>query len=184
MNIKFAILGFLSWKSLSGYDLKKIFAESQSLYWSGNNNQIYKSLVQLHQEGLVESEIQLQENNPARKLYTITASGRYTLREWLTSQPEPPHLRNTFLIQLAWADQLNDNELDRLLISYEEELKMQLLIHTERERRGLLNPARTDREKLLWQMIAQNWSAVYENELSWVKQLRCELREYNKQPGL
>lgn len=181
MNIKFAILGFLSWKPFSGYDLKKIFARSQSLYWSGNNNQIYRSLVQLHQEGLVESEIQLQENNPARKLYTITIQGRSVLREWLTGPPEPPQLRNTFLIQLAWADQLDDNELDKLLLAYEEELNIQLLIHNERERRGSSNPARTDREKYLWQMISQNWSAVYQNELSWVRQLRSGLRKYTVQ---
>jgi len=181
MNIKFAILGFLSWRPFSGYDLKKIFAQSQSLYWSGNNNQIYRSLVQLHQEGLLESEIQLQENNPARKLYTITALGQSALREWLTSQPEPPQLRNTFLIQLAWADQLDDKELEKLLVVYEEELKLQLLIHTERERRGSPNPARTEREKCLWRMISQNWSAVYQNELSWVHQLRSELRKFSGQ---
>ncbi|MEQ8173672.1 MAG: PadR family transcriptional regulator [Syntrophomonadaceae bacterium] len=175
MNIKFAILGFLSWKPFSGYDLKKIFVQSQSLYWSGNNNQIYRSLVQLHQEGLVESEIQLQENNPARKLYTITALGRSALEEWLKGPPEPLQLRNTFLIQLSWADQLDDNELDNLLSAYEEELELQLLIHTEREKRGSPNPARTDREKYLWQMISLNWSAVYQNELSWVRQLRSGL---------
>ena len=178
MNSKLAFLGFLSWKPFSGYDLKKIFVQSQSLYWSGNNNQIYRSLVQLHQEGLVESEIQLQESNPARKLYTITTPGRSALEEWLKGPPEPLQLRNTFLIRLAWADQLDDNELDRLLIAYEEELESQLLIHTEREKRGSPNPARTDREIYLWKMISLNWSGVYQNELSWVRQLRSGLRKY------
>ena len=42
MTIKYAILGLLSWKPFSGYDLKKIFVDSASLYWSGNNNQIYR----------------------------------------------------------------------------------------------------------------------------------------------
>lgn len=181
MNIKFAILGFLSWKPFSGYDLKKIFAQSQSLYWSGNNNQIYRSLVQLHQEGLVDSELQLQENNPARKLYTITSMGRSMLKQWLTGPPEMPQLRNTFLIQLAWADQLDNDELEKLLVAYEEDLNMQLLIHTERERRGSPNPARTEREKYLWQMISQNWASVYQNELSWVRQLRSELKECSQQ---
>lgn len=178
MNIKYAILGFLSWRPFSGYDLKKIFAESNSFYWSGNNNQIYRSLVQLHQEGLVDSEIQRQENYPSRKLYTITAQGRTLLKNWLTSQPEAPQLRKTFLIQLSWADQLNEIELDTLLASYEEELNMHLLIHNEQERRGGLKPTRTEREKYLWKMIAQNWASVYEQELAWVKQLRFELKHF------
>ena len=41
-------------------------------YWSGNNNQIYKTLVQLHADGLVESEVQQQENYPTRKEYRLT----------------------------------------------------------------------------------------------------------------
>ncbi len=66
MTIDYAILGLLSWKPLSGYDLKKLFSDSSILYWSGNNNQIYKALIQLHQDGLVSQETQLQESLPAK----------------------------------------------------------------------------------------------------------------------
>ncbi len=80
MAIKYAILGLLSWKPLSGYDLKKIMVDSAAFYWSGNNNQIYKTLVQLHEEGLVEIEVRQQENYPPRKEYTITDQGAAALR--------------------------------------------------------------------------------------------------------
>ena len=69
MSIKHAILGFLSWSPLTGYDLKKRFMGSTTLYWSGNNNQIYRSLVDLHQNGFVTKEVQQQEKLPARKIY-------------------------------------------------------------------------------------------------------------------
>jgi hypothetical protein len=42
MSIKHAILGFLSWQPSTGYELKKLFAESDTLSWSGNNNQRWK----------------------------------------------------------------------------------------------------------------------------------------------
>ena len=48
MSIEHAILGLLSWRPMSGYDLKKIFEEASILYWSGNNNEIYRTLVKLH----------------------------------------------------------------------------------------------------------------------------------------
>ena len=67
MSIRHAILGFLSWQSFSGYDLKKMFSDSTALYWSGNNNQIYTTLVQLREEGLVEQEVQYQASLPAKK---------------------------------------------------------------------------------------------------------------------
>ena len=75
MNIENAILGLLSWKALSGYDLKKIFEDSVTLYWSGNNNEIYRSLLDLRDRGLVACEVQPQESLPARKVYSITPAG-------------------------------------------------------------------------------------------------------------
>ncbi len=177
MNIKYAILGFLSWRPLSGYDLKKLFADSAYFYWSGNNNQIYTTLVQLHQEGLVTNEVQQQESYPARKVYTITDRGRAELRAWVQAAPELPEVRNIFMVQLAWADQLTDEELDALLAQYEYEVEMQLAMYREKERRGSDKPARTPREVYLWKMMAENWLGAFENELAWVRQLRRGLAQ-------
>ncbi|MFP4641727.1 MAG: PadR family transcriptional regulator [Dehalococcoidia bacterium] len=175
MDIKFAILGFVSWKPCSGYDLKKIFADSVFIPWSGSNNQIYRTLMDLHREELVTNEVQYQENYPPRKVYTITEKGLSELRNWVLSSPEAPQLINSFLIQLAWADQLEQEELDELLDKYEYEVNMQLIMGQERIRRENVNPARTPREEYLWNMICQNWVTSYENELSWIRKLRQEL---------
>jgi DNA-binding PadR family transcriptional regulator len=178
MTIKYAILGFLSWRPFAGYDLKKIFEDSVSLfYWSGSNNQIYKTLVQLLREGLVTSEVQHQESYPSRKLYTITEKGLSELKNWVLSLPEPPKLRNSFLIQLAWAGQLETVELNRIIEKYEYEVHMQLLMCQEQEKRGRINPARTTRESYIWKMINENWVNFYANELAWVHQLQKELCE-------
>ena len=75
MNLRDTILGLLSWKPASGYDLKRIISESDIFYWSGNNNQIYKSLLELQKEGLVSYQVQLQDSLPAKKIYSITAQG-------------------------------------------------------------------------------------------------------------
>ena len=172
MDIKYAILGFLSWQSLTGYDLKKLFVGSRFLYWSGNNNQIYRTLVELHRDGLVTSEVQPQENYPARKVYTISEKGQSELREWVLSSPELPQLRNRFLVQLAWADQLKSEELEELLAKYEYEVQMLLMMCEEEDRRGKQEPARTSREAYLWEMISENSMTFFERELAWVRRLR------------
>lgn len=177
MTIQYAILGLLSWRPLSGYDLKKIIADSTAFYWSGNNNQIYKALVQLHNDGLVTSEVQEQESYPARKEYRITAEGAAELRRWVLSKPEAAQFRNTFLIQLAWADQLSEAELDDLLARYERAVQMQLLMLQESERRGVLNPARTSREEFLWRESSRYFLTAYNNELIWVRSLRKGVAE-------
>jgi DNA-binding PadR family transcriptional regulator len=178
MSIKYAILGFLSWTPLTGYDLKKLFSESETLYWSGNNNQIYRALVELHEEDLVTIEVQHQEDRPSRKIYTMTAKGQAELRRWVLSSPEPPQLRNPFLVQLAWADQLNADELDTLLAKYQEEISVKLLMLQEQTRRGTTAPDRTPREAFLWARIAENGMSFYERELDWVRTLRHDLAVY------
>ena len=188
MSIEHAILGLLSWRSISGYDLKKIFEEASILYWSGNNNEIYRTLVKLHEEGMVTREVQPQETLPARKVYTVTAEGRARLKSWVASTPEPPQLRHTFLIQLAWADALAPAELAALLAKYEDEVQTQWLMARAQPRppktalvpgarTGFLDAqqARTPREGLLWLRIQEHEAAFYENELKWVRGLRKEL---------
>ena len=96
MEIQYTILGLLNWKPLAGYDIKKIIADSELFYWSGNNNQIYNSLVELHKQGLVSQEILLQETLPAKKIYTITPAGQAELHRWLLSEPELPEFHNLF----------------------------------------------------------------------------------------
>lgn len=119
MSIKYALLGFLSWKALTGYELKRLFAESATLSWSGNSNQIYTPLVELHKEGLVSVEVQPQETRPPRKIYTITEKGARELKAWVLSTPQAPLQKHIFLLQLAWADQLTSEEVDALLHAYE-----------------------------------------------------------------
>ncbi|MBA3075528.1 MAG: PadR family transcriptional regulator, partial [Anaerolineae bacterium] len=72
MDLQSTILGLLSWKPFSGYDLKGIISESDLFYWSGNNNQIYKILLELQQAGLVTFEVHEQESLPAKKIYSVT----------------------------------------------------------------------------------------------------------------
>jgi PadR family transcriptional regulator, regulatory protein AphA len=173
MDIKYAILGFLSWQPCTGYDLKKMVVSSSVFYWSGNNNQIYTTLVTLHKAGLVTDRIEPQERYPSRKVYTITGVGLAELRGWMLSVPELPQYRSMFLVQLAWADALSESELNSLLAKYEDEISTQLMMLREREKRGInLNPARTPREKYIWDMIDSNNSGRYEYELDWVRRLR------------
>ena len=47
MSLKHAILGFLGYTSLSGYDLKKAFDGSVQHFWPADQSQIYRPLAQL-----------------------------------------------------------------------------------------------------------------------------------------
>ncbi|MEL1135444.1 DUF4180 domain-containing protein [Desulfitobacterium sp. THU1] len=177
MSISFAILGILSWKPSTGYELKKVFQDSSFMYWSGNNNQIYKALLQMQDEGLVTSEVIHQDSAPSKKLYRITNDGLTELKEWVLSSPEAPEFKKTFLIQLAWSDLLNNHELNELLSRYEDTIKVQLLLEQEKNRRSLNSPNRNNRETFLWNSIYQNLITSYQAELDWINQVRQKLFE-------
>jgi PadR family transcriptional regulator, regulatory protein AphA len=178
MSVRNAILGYLSWRPLTGYDLKKLFADSDLLHWSGNSNQIYTALVQLRRDGLLTSETEQQDSRPPRKTYSLTASGREALRSWVLSRPELPELHSTFLVQLGWADQLAASELDALVGQYESAVQVQLAVCREKIRRGNQSPDRTAREQYLWRMAHENRLRAWKAELGWARDLRSGLAEH------
>lgn len=181
MSINFAILGVLSWKSSTGYELKKIFEDSSFMYWSGNNNQIYKALINMLDEEFVTSEVIHQDSSPSKKIYTITEKGRKALKEWVMSSPEAFEIKKTFLVQLAWSDMLSSEELNELLTKYENELKIQLIMHHENNKRSLHSPKRSARESIIWDMISENILSTYNNELDWVRETRMKLSKFKKE---
>ena len=176
MSIRHAILGFLSWQPATGYELKKRFAEATPFHWSGNNNQVYGALIELHREGLVQVEVVQQEKRPARKVYAITERGREALEGWLREGSEPPETRADFHARLAWSASLPEDEFERLASAYEERLEGEILYRRERERRGEDRPARDARERLIWASLALNRIDALEAELDWIRRLRGELK--------
>lgn len=177
MDLRSTILGLLSWQSFSGYDLKRIISNSEVFYWSGNNNQIYKSLIALQQEGLVTYQVHVQESLPAKKIYSITEPGRAELYRNLLVDPELPELRKGFLIQLAWAEILSDEEILALLRRYEDEVANQLRMRQAQAANPGSRPNRSPREEYLWKRISANIIAAYQAELDWVRQTQQDFRD-------
>jgi DNA-binding PadR family transcriptional regulator len=177
MAIKYVVLGYLSWRPMTGYDIKKLIADSETLPWTANNNQIYQALVGLHNDGWVTKSIEEQVGSPNRHVYTITDAGIQALRNWVASGPEAPLTKKPFLHQLMWADSLNAQELDTLLEAYLNAVGEKLFFLQVQADEGPDKPERTQREKYLWDMIYKNWIAQYETELSWIRQMSQELGE-------
>lgn len=115
MSLKHAILGFLSFAPLSGYDLKKAFDRSVRHFWPANQSQIYRTLAQLDEEGLVEKEVIEREERLDMKIYNITEAGRAELHHWLSTPLPEQDAREPFLIQVYFGGKLADDELLTLL---------------------------------------------------------------------
>lgn len=121
MSLKHAILGFLNLKPLSGYDLKKAFDQSVRHFWPANQSQIYRTLAQMVEEGLLEKEIIAREERLDLKIYQISPKGQAELQRWLATPLPTSENREPFLIQIFFGGQLSDEALLHLL---HEQLKM------------------------------------------------------------
>ena len=115
MSLKHAILGFLSFKSLSGYDLKKAFAHSIHHFWPANQSQIYRTLAGLKDDGLVGQEVIEREERLDMKIYHITEAGQEELHRWLSTPLQASDSREPFLIQVYFGGKLSDDEIIDLL---------------------------------------------------------------------
>ena len=168
MNIQHTILGFLSFEPLTGYDIKRVLQASIVTHWSGNNNQIYKVLSQLLAEGLVTMEVMHQDALPSKKLYSLSDLGRKKLNALNRTFPDIPELRKPFLLQLAFGQSLSRKELEQLLLQYEEEIQGQLLKVEDQT----FPQARNSFDLAVRKVTIHNFQQFYQNELSWIEQVR------------
>lgn len=96
----FALLGWLSTKPHSGYELKNLTERYVGEFWYGSFGQIYPLLRQMLEEGLVTMREERDTGHPPRKVYTITGAGRAAFERWMQEPPEEDLFRSELLLKL------------------------------------------------------------------------------------
>ncbi|MEW5828305.1 MAG: PadR family transcriptional regulator [Chloroflexota bacterium] len=171
MPLEHAILGFLGFQAMTGYDLKKNFDRSVANFWSATQSHIYKALDGLEKKGWAESRLIPQEGKPNRKEYQITGPGRSELRRWLTTPLPLPQVREGWLIQLFFSHESSNEEIASLLQSRKEAIQSEL--KTLRECVSTPKDSESDglaRARRLWRLTLDYGIAYYEAELAWLDQ--------------
>ncbi|MEI0844355.1 PadR family transcriptional regulator [Brachyspira pilosicoli] len=114
--LKYAILGLLNQKSMTGYDITKEFEEAFCEFWSAKHSQIYPELKSLNEQGMVEYKIEISGNVLEKKLYSITELGKKDFMKWLESKIDiPPTFKDEFRLQLFFSDFLSDKNREELI---------------------------------------------------------------------
>lgn len=81
--LKYALLGFLKYQPMTGYELKQTMDKSTGHFWHAKQSQIYTTLKKLEGAGQIVSHPEPQKGRPDRRVYQITESGEISLKEWL-----------------------------------------------------------------------------------------------------
>ncbi|GIO29061.1 MULTISPECIES: PadR family transcriptional regulator [Paenibacillus] len=126
MSLRYGILGFLSKWEATGYDLKKEFDDFMSIFWHSHLSQIYPELGRLEQDGFIASRMEPQSGKPDKKVYAITEKGKRELSSWLLSPPESPKIKDVFLMQVSFMDNIPIEEVVFQLKAYQKEREQRL----------------------------------------------------------
>ena len=95
------MLGLLSFRERSGYDLKQTAEAGIGYVWRAAKTQVYAVLPRLVAGGYATSRKVVQERLPDKSVYEITDRGLEVLREWLEEPVDDPDpTRSAFLLKV------------------------------------------------------------------------------------
>lgn len=124
MSLRYALLGLLTDRSASGYDLSRAFDRGLGRYaWHAQHNQIYQELNRLAADGLTEV---VEEGARGRKTYAITDAGRADLLDWLRRRPARAVVRNEWMLRLFLMSALDPEETRQILVDFADQMDREL----------------------------------------------------------
>ncbi len=116
MNVRTLCLGILNFEEATGYEIKKLSVEGQfSHFVDASFGSIYPALTRLCEEGLVTVRVEQQEGKPARKIYSITKSGRAELISCLNEAPAPDKFKSEFLFLMLCSEFMHPAQVEMAL---------------------------------------------------------------------
>ena len=106
--LKYAILGLLNRKPMTGYDISKEFNLQISEFWNAKHSQIYPELKKLVNEGLIYFNIEISGDVLEKKVYSITEKGKEEFVNWLCKdEPMEPTPKNIFRLRMYFSNNLD-----------------------------------------------------------------------------
>jgi DNA-binding PadR family transcriptional regulator len=79
----FALMGLLNQQPMSGYDLRKVFAQTAMGNFSDSPGAIYPALGRLEKRGLVRGTVEESSSLRKRRVFKVTTKGLTQFKAWL-----------------------------------------------------------------------------------------------------
>ncbi|MBI4675875.1 MAG: PadR family transcriptional regulator [Chloroflexi bacterium] len=173
MALKYALLGFIRYAPMTGYDLKKYMELSTRYFWTAELAQIYPTLKQLEDAGWIESEIEPQVGKPDKKIYTITKAGKKAQQEWL-KQPLDflPTVKEPVLLQLFFSGVLDKETILA-------QLRLQLQVHRDQVKvhqteikdaiQEITLFTKLQRDGVMWELVREFGEGYEKQYVKWLE---------------
>lgn len=170
MSLSHAILATLSNCPYSGYDLSKQFAGSVGFFWYATQQQIYRELTKLEQQGYVSGELIRQAGRPDKRILSITAAGTDYLREWIGQPGTVSPIKDDLLVKLFAGHLVDKQVIVRELKHHRTLHQATLATYLEIERQFFADLATCDKVGRLRYLTLKNGIELENSWLTWCEQ--------------
>jgi PadR family transcriptional regulator, regulatory protein AphA len=122
---QYAILGMLSIRPRSGYDIKKQINRSIGFFWNENFGHIYPILKRMEKDGFVTKRVEETGCRPRKNVFTLTEKGNKELKRWLAIPVSEQPVRNELLLKIFFGAHLKEGDI-MAMIEVEKEKSVKL----------------------------------------------------------
>jgi PadR family transcriptional regulator AphA len=179
---RFAVLGLLSIRPMSGYDMKRTVEQSLAHFWRESYGSIYPILRRLEADKLVERRAEKGSRAAERFVYTLTPEGWAEFERWLPEPPEQePPIRSELLLKLFFGNHLPREKVRPLLEAYGEEQRQreERLREAEKE----IDESRSDPGAFFWRLTLRRGLLVTRARARWAKESIAAIDSLEERPA-
>jgi len=169
------ILGLLSHKPMTGYEIKKQMDYSLRFFWGASYGSIYPTLNNLVKDGMIVSK-DISENGRDKIQYTITEKGSKHLKKWLILPVEKDELRYETLLKLFFGCENGVQETLHHIEVFENKTKKELAFLKMME--AELEQIKDTEDAHIYYLLTVRFGVkTYEAYLSWCEEAKKCLEE-------
>jgi PadR family transcriptional regulator, regulatory protein AphA len=181
----YVILGLLTFREMSGYDLKQLINKSIThFYWSPAKSQIYGELRRLESHGLVTMREVPQTLRPDKRLYQITDAGKEAMEQWLgSSGVEPDSYKSALLLKVFFGHMLSHDTTMGLLEERRKQIAQELAVCERRaqEFQEKMRGSEANDETFFPLLTLQRSITLCQADLEWLDEALEQLKQRQTQ---
>ncbi|MCP4724221.1 MAG: PadR family transcriptional regulator [bacterium] len=178
---QYVILGLLTCRPMSGYDIKKVVETTITEFWHESYGNIYTTLKKLLDNGHVEKSVEAQSGKPDRHKYSITSTGLDMLTGWVREPCDIPRIRDEFLVKFFFRHHLPLEDDLKVLDDFRQDLQEKLEAVLKIETRiGAELKDSFDREHVITYLTFVHGKNVLEAKLKWCDEAENTLKKIAK----
>jgi len=182
MSLRHGLLGLLSLKHYTGYELNKEFEQAMKYIWQTKTTQIYVELNNMEQKGWLVSERVVQDDKPNKKIYTITKEGTAEFLNWLATPDadvsDALTAKNAFLLRVLFAGNTSKEQAIHLLESFRA-----VCLTRQVAQKGIRDMIAHDETQISTQhtlyfgLVARHGEMILKARLAWIEEAIQAIKE-------